>query len=88
MHGQFNDPYINLMSRNPAGVKMPETLQPIWNQTPISQGLARNFTGPVSTTALKHLYIIASKGRIHDVPPALLKVSHVQVKRNVGPMFN
>jgi len=61
MCGQFNDPYINLMSRNPEGVKMPETLEPIWNQTPISQSLARNFTGPVSPTALNHLYIIASK---------------------------
>jgi len=67
---------------------MPETLEPIWNQTPISQRLARNFTGPVSTTALNYPYINASKGRAHDVPPALLKVPHVEVKRNVGPMFN
>jgi hypothetical protein len=88
MRGQFNDPYINLMSRNPAGVKMPATLEPIWNQTPISQRLARNFTGPVFTTALNHSYIIASKGRTHYVPPALLKVPHVKLKRNVGPLFN
>lgn len=67
---------------------MPETLEPIWNQTPISQRLARNFTGPASTTALNHLYIIASKGRTHDIPTALLKVPHVEVKRNVGPVFN
>jgi len=88
MRGQFNDPYINLMSRNPVGIKTPETLEPIWKQTPISQHLARNFTGPISTTTLNHLYVIASKGRTHDVPPALLKVPHVEVKRNVGPMFN
>jgi hypothetical protein len=67
---------------------MPETLEPIWNQTPISERLVRNFTGPVSTTAINHLYIIASKGWTQDVPPALLKVPHVEVKRNVGPVLN
>ena len=49
------------MYRNPACVKMPETLESIWNQTPIFQRLVRNFTGPVSTTALNHLSLLRAK---------------------------
>jgi hypothetical protein len=64
------------MSRNPARVKMPETLEPILNQTPISHRLARNFTVPVSHSRTKSFaYIMASKGKTHNVPPALLKAA-------------
>ena len=71
---------------------MPDTLEPVWTQTPVSLLLGCNLHGPLSSshrTSLPYLYyVIANKARTHNVLPALLKLLYVEIKRNVDPGFN